>query len=88
MRRERCRRSVTPVLEAHEHRVAAAVAVEDLLAVRQIFTGRPSISAALATTISWLNGSLLPPKPPPFGVAITRMCAGSSASTFVSARCR
>ena len=36
-------------------------------------TGRPSLSAILAATISWLKGSLLPPKPPPFGQATTRM---------------
>jgi hypothetical protein len=47
--------------------VAAAVAEEDLLAGEQTLTGRPSCSAILAATISWLNGSLLPPKPPPFG---------------------
>ena len=31
---------------------------------------------ALLTTISWLNGSVLPPKPPPLGQAITRIAEG------------
>jgi hypothetical protein len=31
---------------------------------------------SFATTSSWLKGSLLPPKPPPLGQAMTRMCAG------------
>ena len=50
-------------------------------------TGRPHFIESLQTATSWLNGSLLPPKPPPLGVAITRMCAGSISSTLASARC-
>jgi hypothetical protein len=33
-----------------------------------------------------LNGSLLPPKPPPFGVATTRMWAAGMSSAFASAQ--
>jgi hypothetical protein len=55
--------------------------------VSVIFTGRPVFIDSLQTTISWLNGSLLPPKPPPFGVAMTRMCAAGMSSTLANARC-
>jgi hypothetical protein len=41
---------------------------------------------SFATTISWLKGSLLPPKPPPLGQAITRMWAGGISRTLASAR--
>ena len=44
--------------------------------------------AIAAQTISWPNGSLLPPKPPPLGVATTRMREAGSPSTLVSARWR
>jgi hypothetical protein len=40
-----------------------------------------------ATTISWLKTSDLPPKPPPFGVAMTRMRDAGIPRTFASARC-
>ena len=54
-------------LEAHQHRMAAAVAVEDLLAGERDLDRPAEHQRSFATTISWLNGSLLPPKPPPFG---------------------
>ncbi len=57
--------------------------------VSAIFTGRPVSIAIFAAATSWLNGSLLPPKPPPFWIATTRMwCAGSGCSVRASARCR
>jgi hypothetical protein len=54
--------------------------------VRVIFTGRPVFMESLLATISWPKGSLLPPKPPPFGQAITRTWAGDISRTFARAR--
>ena len=50
--------------------------------------GRPSRSASFAATISCANGSVLPPKPPPLGQAITRTRAAGISSTWASTRCR
>ena len=38
------------------------------------------------TTISWLCKSHLPPKPPPFGQAMTRICAARICSARARAR--
>jgi hypothetical protein len=53
-----------------------------------ILTGRFVIVASFAATISWLNGSLFPPKPPPLGQAMMRMREGAIPSTFDVARWR
>jgi len=53
-----------------------------------IFTGLLVIIDNLATHISCEKGSLLPPKPPPDGVAITRMRLAGSFNTLAMARCR
>ena len=45
-------------------------------------TGRPVTRERCATTISWLKGSDFPPKPPPLGVAMTRIFAGGSLEHF------
>src|SRR5207244_1397794 len=46
----------------HERRMAAAMAVKHLFARQGDLTGRPVMIASFATAISWLNGSLFPPK--------------------------
>ena len=50
-------------------------------------TGRFVRRDSSQTAISWLKGSDFPPKPPPLGVAMTRMCAAGIPRVLASARC-
>jgi len=65
----------------------AAVHVEHFLAVQADLHRPAEDQRGLATTISWLQTSHLPPKPPPLGAATTRMCEAGICSTRASERC-
>jgi hypothetical protein len=78
--------SLFAVFKLHQRRVTAAVAVEDLFARQADLDGTSRGAREVRDYDLVVERSDLPPKPPPLGVAMTRIFAAGISRTFASAR--